>query len=99
MSDKVNDVDRMMHRLRAIGAGEAESSGLVPLLAALVKKLDRIDGHLVSIDNRVDELTAEVSLQRAALERFGFMRKRPTPPQGGDWPGGDTAPIAAKGTE
>ena len=68
-------------------------------MAALVKKLDRIDGHLVNIHNRMDELTAEVSLQRAALERFGFMRKRPTPPQGGDLSGGDTAPIAAKGAE
>lgn len=39
-----------------------------------------------NLDHRLDELTAEVSLQRAALERFGFMRRRPTPPSSGGGP-------------
>ena len=39
-----------------------------------------------NIDQRLDELTAELSLQRAALERFGFMRRRPTPPSSGGGP-------------
>lgn len=96
MSD--HDVDRMMQRLRAIYAKEdgAEGSGLVPILAAVVGRLDGIGERLDSIDTRLDELTAEVSLQRAALERFGFMRKRPTPPAGG-YGGGSGLTMAPKG--
>ena len=57
-----------------------------------------IEERLDRIDTRLDELTAEVSLQRAALERFGFMGKRPTPPAGG-YGGGSGLPMAAKGEE
>ena len=35
--------------------------------AEVMSRFDRID-------NRLDEQTAEISLMRAALERFGFMR-------------------------
>ena len=112
MSD--HDVDLQMQRLREIGAGEAEGSGLVPLLAALVSRLDAIDQHLVAhdqrfdaidrrldtVDHRLDELTAEVSLQRAALERFGFMGKAPKPPTADpSYGGGSGLPVAAKGSD
>ena len=88
----------MLQRLRAIYAKEdgAEGTGLVPILAAVVGRLDGVCERLDSIDTRLDELTAEVSLQRAALERFGFMRKRPTPPAGG-YLGGNALTTAAKG--
>ena len=64
--------------------------------AAVLQRFDTIDQRLDRIDTRLDELTAEVSLQRAALERFGFMGKRPTPPAGG-YGGGSGLPMAAKG--
>ena len=66
----------------------------------MAKLEDSINGlqRLDSIHGRLDELTAEVSLQRAALERFGYMRKRPTPPEGGYAGGGGSGvPTAAKG--
>ena len=55
-------------------------------LAAHDQRFDAVDHHLAALDQRLDELTAEASLQRAALERFGFMGRRPTPPQRGELP-------------
>ena len=67
------------------------SDDTVAGLAAALKEfrgevLQRFD----NLDQRLDELTAEVSLQRAALERFGFMRRRPIPPS---WGGGPMTAI------
>ena len=53
--------------------------------------MERFDG----MDQRLDELTAETSLMRAALERFGFMGKAPTPPP--TTRGESRPPMAAKG--
>lgn len=68
--------------------------------AEVLSRLDNIDSSLKGLDERLDELTAEVSLQRAALERFGFMGKVPKPPAGST-SGGESGGLAmaAKGQE
>ena len=60
------------------------------LAAALKEFRTEVLQRFDALDQRLDELTAEVSLQRAALERFGYMRRRPTPPA---WTGGPMAAI------
>lgn len=70
-----------------IGSAAMSDDTVAGIAATLREFRQEVLRRLDSIDQRLDELTAEVSLQRAALERFGFMRKRPTPPQGGGWSG------------
>ena len=54
-----------------------------------------INARFDRIDYRLDEQTAEISLMRAALERFGFMGKVPSAPAGSG--SGAGLPMAAKG--
>ncbi len=63
------------------------SDDTVAGLAAALKEFRReVLQRFDNVEQRLDELTAELSLQRAALERFGFMRRRPTPPSSGGGP-------------
>ena len=67
---------------------------------AVLQRFDAIDQRLATNDQRLDELTAETTLMRAALERFGFMGRTPKPPAPGPSHGGASGmPVAAKGAE
>ena len=69
-------------------------NAIIRRLDGIDGRLDGIDGRLDGIDGRLDEMTTEMSLHRAALERFGIMRKIPT--GSGSAPG---LPMTAKGSE
>lgn len=83
-----------------MGSAMNDDQIIAAVQAATAEQFAAINARLDGIDNRLDELTAEVSLQRAALERFGFMGKAPEPPAAsGSSGGGAGVPMAAKGKE